>query len=253
MGGFLDYIPGKSFLHRLNPLTKLIAAFILCISCFISDSHFYVLGIIIVTLLLSATAGVAKRSLLMLKKLLKFSTFLFLIQIFFVRDGNVLLQLPFHLYITDRGLSFSLLFVLRLLAATMPLALMLSVTQMNDLSNVLVDKVGIPYKYAFALTTSIRFIPIFTREMSGIIEAQTARGVEFDTKNFFKKIGLILPLCVPLLISSVKKIDSGAISAELRGFNLRGKHSGYKEYHFSRMDVLASGMMVCVIVSAVIL
>lgn len=253
MGGFLDYIPGKSFLHQLNPLTKLTASFVMCISCFISDSHLYVSGIIIITLLLAAIAGVVKRSLLMLKKLLKLSLFLFFIQIFFVRDGNVLLHLPLQLYITDKGLSFSLLFVLRLLAATMPLALMLSVTQMNDLSNVLVDRIGIPYKYVFALTTSIRFIPVFAREMSGIIEAQTARGVEFDTKNFFRKIGLILPLCVPLLISSVKKVDSGAVSAELRGFNLRGKHSGYKEYHFSGMDALASGMMVCVVVSAVLL
>ena len=253
MGGFLDYIPGNSLLHKLTPLTKLIASFLMCISCFISDSHFYVLGMIIVTLLLAASAGVAQRSIGILRKLLKFSLFLFVVQIFFVRDGNILLQLPFHIYITDKGLLFSLLFVLRLLAATMPLSLMLSVTQMNDLSNVLVDKVGIPYKYAFALTTSIRFIPIFTKEMSGIMEAQTARGVEFDTKNFFKKIKLILPLCVPLLISSVKKVDSGAVSAELRGFNLRGKHSGYKEYRFSGMDVMASGVMMCLVVGAVLL
>ena len=102
---------------------------------------------------------------------------------------------------------FSLLLVLRLMAATLPLTIMLSVTQMSDLTNVLVSKLRIPYKYAFAIITVIRFIPVFSSEMNGIIEVQTARGVEFDTKNIFRKIGLIIPMCVPLLISSVKKIS----------------------------------------------
>jgi len=243
MSGFLDYVPGNSFLHKLNPLTKLILAFLLCVSCFISENHFFVIGIILLNLIMAASAGVFKRSVKMLKALIKFSLLLFVVQILFVRDGNVLLSLPLGIVITDLGLSFSLLFVLRLFAATMPLALMLSVTQMSDLSNVLVSKVGIPYKYTFVLTTAIRFIPLFSQEMSGIMEAQIARGVEFDTKNFFKKIKLLLPLCVPLLISSVKKIDEGAISAELRGFNLRQKNSGYKAYNFSGLDFCALLLM----------
>ena len=119
----------------------------------------------------------------------------------------------------------------------MPLALMLSITRMNDLSNVLVGTLGIPYKYAFSLTTAIRFIPVFTAAMAGIIEAQTARGVSFDTRNIFKKIGLIFPLCVPLLVTSVRKIEGAAISAELRGFNLRKRESGYKNYPIRAADI----------------
>ncbi|RJE47451.1 MULTISPECIES: energy-coupling factor transporter transmembrane component T [unclassified Dehalobacter] len=253
MTGFLDYVPGNSFLHRLNPLTKLLLSLILCVSCFISDLHLYVIAIIVLNLLLAASAGVFNRSIRMLKALLKFSVVLFVLQILFVRDGIVLLSLPLHLMITDKGLSFSLLFVLRLLAATMPLALMLSVTPMNDLSNVLVERLRIPYKYAFALMTAIRFIPIFSNEMAGIMEAQTARGVEFDTKNFFKKIRLLLPLCVPLLISSVKRIEGGAISVELRGFYCRKKGSGYKYYAFRSGDFISLGASVLLVTLAVIL
>lgn len=253
MTGFLDYVPGNSFLHRLNPLTKLLLSLILCVSCFISDRHLFVIGIIFLNLLLAASAGVFDRSVRILKALLKFSVVLFILQILFVSDGTILLRLPLHIVITDKGLSFSLLFVLRLLAATLPLALMLSVTQMNDLSNVLVEQLRIPYKYAFALMTAIRFIPIFSNEMAGIMEAQTARGVEFDTRNFFKKIRLILPLCVPLLISSVKRIEGGAISVELRGFNCRKKGSGYKHYAFRSRDMLAIGASAFLIFLAVIL
>jgi len=253
MNGFLDYMPGNSFLHRLNPLTKLLLSFILCVSCFISDLHLYVIGIIGLNILLAASAGVFHRSVRMLKALLKFSILLFVVQVLFVRDGSVLLSLPLGLLITDKGLSFSSLFVLRLIAATMPLALMLSVTQMSDLANVLVEQLKIPYKYAFALMTAIRFIPIFSNEMAGIMEAQVARGVEFDTRNFFKKVRLLLPLCVPLLISSVKRIESGSISVELRGFNLRKKGSGFKHYAFRANDLLAFCLAVLLVSLAVLL
>jgi energy-coupling factor transport system permease protein len=127
--------------------------------------------------------------------------------------------------------------------------MLLSVTPMSDIANALTKYLGIPYKYTFVLTTAIRFIPLFSEEMAGIMEAQISRGVEFDTRNFFKKLRLLLPLCVPLLISSVRKIEGGAISAELRGFNLRGRTSAYKRYPLSRKD--AGVLALCLLVIAV--
>ena len=250
MGGFLDYVPGDSWLHRLNPLTKIMISLVLCVACFLSANHILILIIIGINLCMGALSGTMNRSLRILEVLSKLAIILFIVQILFIRDGNILLQLPFNILITDAGLSFSLLFCLRFIAATMPLVLMLSVTQMSDLTNVLVSKLGIPYKYTFVLTTAIRFIPIFSAEMTNIMEAQIARGVDFDTRNFFKKIRLLLPLCVPLLISSVKRIDSGAIAAELRGFNLRKRNSGYRQYPFKKEDLLALLFSVVLIVVA---
>jgi energy-coupling factor transport system permease protein len=238
MTGLLDYLPGNSPLHRLNPLTKLILSFVLCLSCFLTDWPLPVLGIILVNLGLAGLGGLMGRSLRTLRSLVKLSLVLFIVQIFFIRQGRPLLTLPFDILITDQGLLFSLLFVSRLIAVTMPLGLLLSVTRMSDIANVLTRYFGIPYKYTFVLTTAIRFIPLFAEEMTGIMEAQIARGVEFDTGNFFKKLRLLLPLCVPLLISSVRKIEGSAISAELRGFNLRGRKSGYKRYPFGPGDLV---------------
>ncbi|MDR3167150.1 MAG: energy-coupling factor transporter transmembrane protein EcfT [Treponema sp.] len=237
MTGLLDYLPGNSPLHRLNPLTKLILSFTLCLVCFLTDRLVLILGVIIFNLALAVLAGVIGRSLKILGSLVKFSLVLFVVQIFFIRRGTAILVLPFNIFITDRGLLFSLLFVSRLIAATMPLTLMFSVTRMDDIANVLTRYFRIPYKYTFVLTTAIRFIPLFAEEMAGITEAQIARGIEFDTGNFFKKIRLLLPLCVPLLIASVRKIEGGAISAELRGFNLRKRKSGYKQYRFGPGDM----------------
>ncbi len=252
MAGFLDYIPGTSFLHRLNPLTKLLFSLILCVSCFVTDLHLFILGLILLNLALGFYSGIARRSLRILSALIKFSIVLFIVQVLVIHDGTALFYLTKSMPITDLGVSFSLLFVMRLIAATMPLTLMLSVTQMSDLSNVLVEKLGIPFRYTFALTTAIRFIPVFAAEMGGIVEAQTARGVAFDTKNIFKKLTLLLPLCVPLLISSVKRIESGAISAELRGFNLRKRGSGYKQYGIQGIDILALAVVVVIFVLGIL-
>lgn len=248
MKGFLGYAEGNSVLHRLNPMTKLILAFGLCTSCFLTQNHAVVAVIALFNLCLGALAGISRRSFRMFVSLLKLSAILFLIQVFFVGQGNILLTLPFGLRVTDAGVSFSAILALRFMAATMPLSLMLSITRMSDISNVLVRYLRIPYKYAFVLTTAIRFIPLFAEEMTGIMEAQTARGVRFDAKNFFGKVRLLLPLCVPLLISSVRRIEVSAISAELRGFNLRNRSSGYKRYSFGARD--AAALFVCLAIIA---
>ncbi len=253
MKGLLNYSEGNTVLHRMNPISKLLIALLISISCFLCSGHLFLLGILLINLALAAVGGILDRGLGMLKALLKLSIILFLLQVFFIRDGNILINLPLNIYITDKGLSFSLLIILRLIGATMPLTLMLSLTPMNDLSNVLVEKLGIPYKYAFSLITAIRFIPVFMNDMQAIMEAQTARGVEFDTKNLLKKIGLLLPLCVPLLISSVKRIEYGALSAELRGFHNRKKNSGYKQYGFKAHDAGGLAFFTLLLVASILL
>ena len=97
----------------------------------------------------------------------------------------------------------------------------------------------VPYKYAFTFTSTVHFIPVFMNDMKGVMEAQTARGVEFDRGGIVQKARLMVPLCVPLLVSSVRKTNSAAIAAEVRGFNLRTAASGYKEYPMRVLDATA--------------
>ncbi|NLF28808.1 MAG: energy-coupling factor transporter transmembrane protein EcfT [Clostridiales bacterium] len=253
MGGFLDYIPGDSLLHRLNPLTKMILAVVLCAACFVSGRHLFVLGVLALSLAMSRAAGVFQRAWRTLAALSKLSLLLFVVQVLVIRDGKPLLTPLPGLSITDVGVLFSLLFVLRLIAATLPLAIMLSVTKIGDLSGVLVEKLRIPFKYAFSLTTAMRFIPIFSLETADIMAAQTSRGVEFDTRNFLKKVRLILPLCVPLLLSSVERIDRGAISAELRGFSLRKRGQSYRTYAMKPPDWGALALAAAVAALSVLL
>lgn len=181
--------------------------------------------------------GISKRTFTLLKGLVKISIFLFILQVLFIRRGEIFFQYKF-IIVTDIGVMNALRLVLRLSCATLPLAIMLSVTKLGNLSNALVEKLHIPFKYAFTMTTAIRFIPVFATEMAGIMEAQVSRGIELDTKNPFRKIALVLPLCAPLLISSVRKTQSLAIAADLRGFKFRKKGGCIKKYDYSLADAL---------------
>ena len=113
---------------------------------------------------------------------------------------------------------------------------MLMVTRLTDLANACVEVLRVPYRYAFTFTTALRFVPVFSQEMSAIMEAQTARGVEYDTRNPIRKLQLMLPLCVPLLVSSVGRTEATALAAEQRGFYLRTRESNFKRYPLATAD-----------------
>lgn len=110
------------------------------------------------------------------------------------------------------------------------------------LENFGVDRAEIPRRIDEALD-DVGIAPLRHRaidSLSGIMEAQTARGVAFDTKNPFKKLGLILPLCMPLLISSVGRIHDTAAAAEMRGFTLRTRESQSRRYTFKSGNLFAA-------------
>ena len=252
MKGFLDYLQGDTVLHKMHPLTKLFVAALLCASAFVSSDFFYLLGIIIFDILLGVVgegknhSGLFKRTLGIVKGLFKMSIFLFVLQILVIRRGEVVIPLGSKFGITDIGIRNGLLLVMRLTAATLPLSVLISVINLNDLSNTMVKELHIPYKYAFTFTSAIRFIPVFSSEMNGIMESQKARGVDFDVKNPFKKLGMILPLCFPLLMGAVRKIEFTATAAELRGFYFRTRQSCSKVYkhHFRDFAFTLLGLLV---------
>ena len=251
MKGFLEYVPGDSFLHKMNPVAKLIAAFLLVIACF-ATSNFVLLAIVLaIDVFLAVQCNMVKQTIGLARAVAIFSVLLAVIALLFTPQGDVLVALPWG-YIGTGSVLAAVLIVVRLVACAVPLFLVFYVTKMNDMANSLVKVLHVPYKYAFTFMSTVHFIPVFMNDMAGIMEAQTARGVEFDG-GLVKKIRLMVPLCVPLLVSSVRKTNSAAIAAEVRGFNLRTRESGYKEYPFSAIDGAAMAVAVVVLVAAVVL
>ena len=248
---FLEYVPGDSLLHRLNPTVKMGCAVLLAIACFVTSNLAFLAGMLVLGLVLAGSCGMLRPTLGLCKAVGAFSLLLALIIILTTPRGAVLVELPWG-YIGTGGLLGALTVVVRLMAAAIPLFLVFYVTQMGDIANSVVKQLHVPYKYAFTFTSTVHFIPVFMNDMAGIMEAQTARGVEFDG-SLVKKVRLMVPLCVPLLVSSVRKTNSAAIAAEVRGFNLRTAASGYKEYPVRGADWGALAACAALLAAAVAL
>ena len=245
MPGFLEYVAGDSMLHRMNPVAKLFCAFLLSLAAFCAPNLWYELGLLALTLVLAQSCGMLRDSLRLARAVFFFSLLLALLQLLNTPSGRVLVKLPWG-YIGTVSVLSAVQLIVCLVAASIPLFLVMYVTRLVDITNALVQILHVPYRYAFTFTSTVRFIPVFMNDMKGIIEAQTARGVEFDNVGLLKKLRLTVPLCVPLLVSSVRKTSSSAIAAEVRGFNLRTRQSGFKQYPLKGRDWLA--MLLCALI-----
>ncbi len=248
----LNYVSKDSFLHRLNPITKLVIAFLYGVACIVCNNILGEIAFIIFMIAVSYFAGIGERAVRLTKNLLILGLLMFVIQLFSVRTGAPLFVAGGICWFTVGGLESACLLSLRVVATMLPLMMLFAITQMNDLCNALVQKAHVPYRYAFIVTTAFRFVPIFTTEFHSIQDAQKARGVDYDTKNFIRKLQLIAPLCVPLLVSSLKKVNSSAISSEMRGFNFRTRECAYKQYPFSFKDAFVVLFVVTLIVLSAI-
>lgn len=248
MVNVIDYVPGATVLHRLNPVAKLALASGIIIATFLAASYPALVGLLVITLALGAYAGVFSRLASLLKVLLPLAAIMLVLQMIFVQGGERLVG-----FVTSEGLVTGSKACLRLLGVALPLVLVLTVTKLTDLANACVEILHVPYRYAFAFTTALRFVPLFGQEMNAIMEAQTARGVEYDTKNPIKKLQLMLPLCIPLLISSVSKTDATALAAEQRGFYLRTRESSYKRYPLQALDFAAIAVAAALIVAGALM
>ena len=233
MVNVIDYVPGSTVLHRLNSVTKLGIAAAIIIATFTADTYPMLLALLALTFALGLYARAASKLVSLLKLLVPIAVIMLVLQTAFMRQGT-----PVVLWMTSEGLVTGSKASLRLLGVALPLVLMLSVTKLNDLANACVEVLHVPYRYAFTFTTALRFVPVFGQQMNAIMEAQCARGVEYDTKNPIRKLTLMLPLCVPLLVGSVGKTDATALAAEQRGFYLRTRDSSYKRYPLRAPDVV---------------
>ena len=164
----IDYVPGASLLHRMNPVSKLALAASIILATFLSQSWAMLVGLLMLTLALGAYAGVITRLVSLLKVLTHIALLMLILQLAFVRGGDQVL-----LFATTEGLATGGRACLRLVGVALPLVLVLTVTKLTDLANACVEVLHVPYKYAFTFTTALRFVPIFTQEMNAIMEAQT--------------------------------------------------------------------------------
>ncbi|MCL2099969.1 MAG: energy-coupling factor transporter transmembrane protein EcfT [Oscillospiraceae bacterium] len=236
MKAVLQYVPGSSFFHVIHPVTKIIWAFFTGILCFICQNIWFLAVVALINLIIFFIGGIAREGRPVLKMFGIISFLILFFTVFFNREGGAVFEYGI-IMITKAGIIQGFVMVFRMLGALLPISILIMVTPTNDLSLAFVRYFRVPYKYAFAVTATLRFIPMLTGEMEQIIQAQTARGCDLDRGGPIKKFGRIVPLSVPLLASSVKKTEHMAISLEVRGFGAE-QRSSYHKMSFGIRDAV---------------
>jgi energy-coupling factor transport system permease protein len=251
----VNYIPRDTWIHRLNPLTKLFWSLLMMALSFLFKDPLVLTALFGSIVLVAQLAQILPEMLPVFKGLVLFALLFLLFQIFLVTEGRTLIVLipgTNLLRITDQGVSVSLAIGIRLMAIASSFPLLLATTQVKDLVVMLVEKLKIPYAYAFMFITTLRFIPTFMNEMEQIIQAQCSRAHRLDSRNFITKFFSICPLAIPLMVTSVKKAERLAISMETRGFGV-GKRTYLHHHHFTAIDIGVNLALVLIGITAFIL
>lgn len=117
------------------------------------------------------------------------------------------------------------------------------------------NRIGVSYKVSYAITIALRYIPDVKEEMVNIINAQEARGVAFrkEDANLFKRIRNYLTILVPLLVTSLNRVEVVSNAMDLRGFGRYNKRTWYNRTPLKITDYLFLISSILLIVIGIIL
>lgn len=241
-----QYYPMDSSIHRLDPRTKIIITFAYIISLFISANFAsYFIALVCLGIMI-------KTSKVPLKFMLKGLRPLFIIIIFtisinvFMTPGNTIIAEFWKITITLEGLINAALMAMRLMLLIVGSSLLTLTTSPIALTDGIeyllkpFEKIKVPaHEIAMMMTIALRFIPILLEETDKIMKAQMARGADFETGGLIKKAKSLIPLLVPLFISSFRRADDLALAMEARCYKGGEGRTRMKELQYGSKDIIA--------------
>lgn len=240
-----QYVPGDSYLHRLDPRTKLLAVLLYSVLIFIirTPATFAVAaGFALVAVLLSR---LAPRFLWRgLRPILIFVVIAFVLNVL-LTDGESWFKLG-PVTVTREGVQLGWLMAARLVLLVLFSSLMTMTTTPIALTDGL-ERVLRPFKavglpaaeLALMMTIALRFIPTLLDEAERIMKAQQARGARFQVGGPLAQVRAMLPVMVPLFVASFRRADELAVAMEARGYRGGAGRTRMKELRFGYRDALA--------------
>ncbi len=252
-----QYFPGKSAVHRLDPRVKLIITFAYILVVFIPNNWWGLaaaVGFLVACVALSRLP--VKLILKGLKPVIPLLIFTSLINIFYV-DGTVLAA--FWIFrITKEGLYTALFISLRILcliAAGSLLTYTTSPTTLTDalervLSPLKVFRISV-HEIAMMMTIALRFIPTLIEETDKIMSAQKARGADMESGGLLQRVRALIPVLVPLFISSFRRAYELATAMECRCYHGGDGRTRMKQMKMAARDYAALLIMVLLIAALI--
>lgn len=244
------YIPGNSFIHRLDPRTKLMAAFYYIAIVFLANNWQSYLFLSVLTVAVIPLAQVSFRFFLRgLMPVLFLIVFTVALQVFFTTGGHVYWHWGW-LTVSSAGLVNAAYIFIRLVLIIFMSTLLTLTTPSLSLADA-VESLLKPLKVihfpvtavALMLSIALRFVPTLMDQTTKTMNAQRARGVDFGSGGLVAQIKAIVPLFIPLFVTAFSMADDLATAMEARGYRDGEGRTRYRVLQYGRRDLITLGFM----------
>ena len=256
-----QFFPGKSFIHALDPRLKLILTVVYVVALFLVSEF---LGFLIISALIGLVAFFSKISIRVvlrgLKPLLLIIVFTAFFNIVYGGGEPIFPEIAWLSWIKTEGVHNALFMIIRILLlilGTSYLTYTTSPVMLTDALEQLIRPLRIfrfpVHELAMMMTIALRFIPTLIDETNKIINAQKARGADFETGNIIRRAKALGPILIPLLVSAFRRAEELADAMECRCYHGGDGRTRYKIYSFGWRDAIALLVMLVALAGIILL
>ena len=240
-----QFFPGFSPLHKLDPRTKIILTVFFIVAVFLANNPISFMFLLIVTSVLVFISRISFKVVLKgIKPILLILIFTSLINLFMtVGESEPLVKfwiIKIYKEGIIRAVFMSLRVIILIIGTSMFLTYTTSPISLTDgIESLLkpLKKIGIPvHLFAMMMTIALRFIPTLVEETEKIMNAQKSRGADFSNGSLIKRAKALIPLLVPLFVSSFKRAEELATAMECRCYRGDVNRTKYVELKYRSRD-----------------
>ncbi|HPU29555.1 MAG TPA: energy-coupling factor transporter transmembrane component T [Syntrophorhabdaceae bacterium] len=242
------YQDKDTWIHRLDPRTKITGIILIFAMCLCFNDPIYIAILTLGVLFILFFARSLKSLWTLRYILILLFLFSMIIWPFFVKGKTVWLCIK-GFYIHKESILYAIAMGLRLSTFVMAGMILISTTKNEDITNGLI-MMGLPYPIAFAISTALRLVPTFAGAGATIVQAQISRGLDLESKNIFKRFSKFIPFAVPIFIIAIRYTNLLSMALESRGFSPASPRTMYRRPYMKKNDwiVLISLLIVFVII-----
>ncbi len=241
-----QFFPGNSLLHKLDARFKILLMLAFVILVFFAKnlvSFAYLFVLVVVMALLSKIS--LKVLLQGLKPIIMISVFTAIINLFWTVGDDPLLEFGF-IRIYSEGIWRAVYMMIRIVSLVMGTSILLTyTTSPMDLTDALetllspLKKVRVPvHEFSMMMSLALRFVPTLIEETEKIINAQKARGADFESGNLLSRAKALIPILIPLFVSSFSRATDLAVAMECRCYVGGDGRTRLRVMRFTARDVL---------------
>ena len=247
---FGQYYGSGSFIHRLDARTKILLLILNIVFLFLAGNYYSLaLCTVYVAFVLISSKVPARMFLKNIKTILPIIIFTTLLNLFYGSGGTVLFTLFWKFTVTTGGIYRAVFIAGRIILLILISSLLTYTTTPNDITDAIESLLsflrvfglrGAVHVLAMMMTIALRFIPTLVEETEKIMNAQKARGADLENGKLLDKIKALIPILIPLLISSVRRAYELAEAMECRCYNGGVGRVRMKRLKYSCRDLAAA-------------